>query len=848
LRIAWAVASTFVLAAGATVLLLDVSAATEKRPQGLYALSASAQALGAVLGLVLATATVVAQLRGLFSRQSLAGGFRDVFGSETMVMVGLFGTTIWVQLAIVSTRYISPTLVRVLLVATATCLGALGPYLVLLRRRLSPRSSLADAGSALRRRADEGDAKKAVDEIGAFALTAVHERDYATLQESLDALGGAFDYGAANARLDVTGAAASALRTVALNGYSDPVTVSWVLKQLSGSADRLCRMAEDGPWSEETVSAAEHICDAVSTVAEGVVPRRARSDGEACADILGNLGVELARSGRPAALAAAVAGLVRLKVDGEEAGESANIHQVTGRAARELARIHPGASRDEPWPRRPADPSSSLNLLLNASFDFGHEFGFGREPGWFRGPYAKSMWMSALPFGRRHRPGQFFLRIVADGSNQSVAQDVPATPTVGESFVAVFRAASADDMWVRGRIGLWALGPVEERGGSGYELPPRAKPADSSGSLESRAVWRVLSAPLDVSQPRHDRFRAELYIDESGPSESDGLGSIGGGRVLLDDGALVAVTLQNASFELRDLSYWEVEGDFHKVGVLRHEQSPADLGGEWFARLEPTDGPVAIRQRIVLRGEPAHTHELSAHIRSAEGEAAVVRLDVRTDEGPIASMTFTVGREWHQVFLPFVPRADGSRLEEGFCCNVGLTVATGAADVDGVAVVSTLLQDADFDRLKSWITSPPGTASLHGGCAPDYGGTGVVRLAGEQSIARIWQELMVTPPIGTSYRFSIRMRLRSAPNDPEPIVVRLTPFDELDRELPSVSTRTHVTSTWTLVFTSFDCARGDVRRLRAIVEVPRGVTVELDGATFNPLVIETNLAANEPYA
>lgn len=822
-RSAWLVSITFVAVAAAVIFLFDIPTADSHHPGGLYALTASAQALAAVLGLVLATSAVVAQLRALFSRRTLGiGFFREVFGWGTMAMVLIYGIVIWLQLAVVAQRNVEPWVTQTLLLASAVCLSALAPYLSNLRGRLSPVSSLEGVERELDQAlgSSPGKIERLVGDVEDFGLTAVEQHDYATLRRSLQILEKALVYAPDPVESEGSFYVVEALRKIALVGFDDPLTVPQVLKSIQSAGRSLCR---DG-LSARNATIAGQVCTAVARIADRAVQAGDPEDAAGCADILGEIGEDLSREGWSERAASAVGGLHALKVD----CVNERMQKVSARAASHLARIRPGAELAHPWPRRThyADPTPT-NLLLNASFEFGHDFGHGLEPGWHKGPFARSMWMKAETYASPGRNSQYHVRMVADGRNQSLAQDVQCSPTLGESFVAVCRAASAEERTVWGRFALWGLGAPEERGEVIYELPP-ARPSPESFRIDPGATWVALRAPLDVRASSHEALRAEIYIDSSSGRET-----MAGGSILLDDVAIVPANLRNASFELEELSPWELLSPSNegKWEICRHEKSPLHVGGEWYLRLEPTQLPVSIQQTTSLPVAGGRTYELSAAVQSGSGAPVKVLLEVHSAERRIAEATFTAEASWRHVYLPF--SLDGSAEEAN--CSVVILVEEGLLHVDDVAIVPTLLHAADMNDLDPWNYSPSAHMD-YGTPSPDYGGPSRAVTAGDQP-ALIWQEIPATPRVGTSYHLATRMRLGSESQREGSVTVQVKAVDKGGAKLGLAESRVVLTDIWQTVGVPFDCRRGDILGLVALAEIEMETSVEFAGFAFNPLAL-----------
>jgi hypothetical protein len=810
-------------ALAAALLSVDIPTATRSAPQAWYALSAAAQSLAAVLGLALATATVIAQLRGLFSRQSIG---REVFQVETVVIVTLYAAVIAADLVAVAASQASPTTIRILLALNGLALAGLGPYLTILRTRLSPDRFLDSAATRLRRDPSPEDAMRVVASVQDFALTAVQQREYETLRRSIETLAHTISDDSLDARVERN--AAERLETVALVGLDDPVAVSLTLRQLRLASDRVRGAGEDAVPTGDALGVLGVVAEVVTTIADRAMTTRKEAECAQSADLLGDIAQDLVRAGAQQELASAVGGLVKIKTRAPTLG----LNSVAGRAAGYLAGIRLGATPDRPWPRRARSTPITPNLLSNASFEFGHDFGFGREPGWFQGYGGASFQMHALRLVGDDRHGQYCLRVGAGASNHSVAQDVRATPRIGESYQGIWHMASPGQQLVRGRVAVWGLGAIEERGGGGF----------IAGGAGGR--WTYACAPFDVSQPGHTYLRGELYIDETDTHDVDQArpATTDGGVVLVDDVALVPVGLQNASFELRQLAPWRVEGAHGSAELTRHEHAPQTLNGELFVRLLPAGRPLSLRQAIAIEGDPARTYEFSAWIRAAGESPTQARLDVRRGQETISSATFDAGSEWSCVTLAFVPSAAaGGTAADEERCDCGVTVDEGAVEFDNASVVPTLLLDADFTTSRAWTVSPPDALSVVASHATRYGSATIARVTTARSVATVRQDIECLPTVGTGLRFAVRARVTpeepGASGDTKTVGLRISALSDDSDWSEGEPTLARLSDGWEVVSVPFDCDRGDYVRVRAEIEVPPRTSLDLAGATFNPLAV-----------
>jgi hypothetical protein len=486
-------------------------------------------------------------------------------------------------------------------------------------------------------------------------------------------------------------------------------------------------------------------------------------------ELLSRIGRRAGGLGDSTIVAASVAVLAELKVNAPQiiqltvAGRSARALARIGRSSREAARL--------PLPEVEQQMQCGNNLLLNGGFEFGHDAGYGREPGWFNALYPSELDARALPSRTDTDARRWTLRLRSRVEGASFAQDIvqPQGIKPGDSFLLLSRLAT-DDSPALARLALWGLGGIEERGVTNVRLVDEQ--------------FNVISCQFDVRFPGHHGLRAEVYIDNAGASYH------------LDDVFLIRSLAKNGGFELGNLDYWQLIGS----GQVRDDNStPTWLGGEFVALLESDTSLEQVLDLTEAASLLMDHLSVSFATRSVD-EDARVSVGVSRFESMASAWTYPTA-EWcrivrvlpipagaHSVTLSF--RARGRLLIDSI--TVVATKGTpreGWSDIPSSVTKSTrkTLQTATPHRygVSSWLVSPGNPLNVQ-------------RIAGNA----------VEPGRSFSAVAMARLRsdsARSSPDAREVVTASLVAHDRSGTVLSQRSGTVELTdASWQLIWVTFD--------------------------------------------
>jgi hypothetical protein len=349
-------------------------------------------------------------------------------------------------------------------------------------------------------------------------------------------------------------------------------------------------------------------------------------------ELLSAIGRRASALGASTTAAASVSVLAELKFNAPELVQLT----VAGRSARALARIgRPGRQAlREHLPKGEAQLRSGDNLLLNGGFEFGHDAGYGREPGWFNALYSRELDSRALPDESKSSTRDWTLRLRSSVEGASFAQDVVPLQGIapGDSFILLGRLAT-DDPPGLARLALWALGGIEERGVTNVRLVDN--------------LSNVLGCQFDVRFAGHHGLRVELYLDTARANYH------------LDDVFLVRSLARNGGFELGSLDYWQIAGS---CDVREDNSTPPWLGGEFVALLE---SDACIEQVLDLTGAAfvQMDHVMVTFVTRSDDHGARISIVVSTSESSTSAWAYPTSQWCRTVrILPMPPGSSAVTL------------------------------------------------------------------------------------------------------------------------------------------------------------------------------------------
>jgi hypothetical protein len=681
----------FALTAIITAALLRgrISPLANSSGQILYALTAAAQVLASLLGLLLAVALVVAQLTSSYSRTTTT----NLIIRPTLAIGTLYTLAIAASVTLAATRRPTPLQATWSLAFSFLCLFLIIPFFLLLKRQLSIESAvrhLITSYERARKRTDKPDlANSRLRHVTEYGVAAASQRDlkaYSSVTAGLASL--ALGDGRALDSTEIREVLAS-LTMVIGPAEGDPILSASALRAISES------MSSSQEF-QHSDTAAQIISLLIRPLIIRLLQREADDDHTAEGPIyygiemLSMIGRQASANGDAIIAAASVGVLAELRFKASDG----QLLTVAGRSARALARI--GRPRREslplPLPQDEEWPLGRANLVLNGGFEFGHDAGYGREPGWFSSLYARQLDSRALP---REEPGctrNWTLRLHGGVEGASVAQDIVPSGGIlpGDTFF-LFSRLAADASPALARLSLWALGGIEERGVTNVEL--------------TESQFNVIGSQLDVRFPGHHALRAELYIDSP---QLD---------YYFDDVFVVRSLARNGGFELGTFEYWRLKGSGR---VLNEDSTPPWLGGEFFGSLDPD---ASIEQVIDLseRASPQADHVIVSFATRCTGTEGWLAITVSTATSNVTAWARS-DQEWRRI-VRALPTPPGSatatltiRSTVGFLIDAVIAVATKGAPGDEWWVISSPQEKAAYQRpemvnsklygISSWIVSP----------------------------------------------------------------------------------------------------------------------------------------------
>jgi hypothetical protein len=794
------IAVQFALASIVTTVLLKgrISPLPNSSGQILYALTAASQVLASLLGLLLAVALVVAQLTSSYSRTTTT----NLIIRPTLAIGTLYTVAIASSVALAATARPTPMQATVSLAFSFLCLFLIVPFFLLLKRQLSIESAVLHLISSFERACKRGNRPELINSrlrhITEYGVAAASERD---LNAYSSVVSGLIDVTLTTETPFAEGqmpGPLTALTTIIAPAEGESILSSVALHAISE------KLVASTIFNGSQKVEAQLLSQLVRPLIVSLLQKQLNDDHTTNGPI--HFGIELLSAiGRTASAlgdstttAAAVAVLAEVKFKASELQQLT----VAGRSARALARIgRPSHHVTQPLrPSREEQLPSARNLLLNGGFEFGHDAGYGREPGWFSALNARQLDSRALPDGSRGSTRDWIMRLRSNAVSASFAQDIvqPRGISPGDTFLLVGRLAT-DNSPALARLALWALGGIEERGVTNISL------SDNQPS--------VISCQLDVRFPGHHSLRAELYLDTV---QAD---------YHLDDVFLVRSLTSNGGLELGTPSYWELRGSGQ---VTDDKSTPPWLGGEFVMWL---GADASLEQTLDLTDETSRQidHLVVTFATRSNERGAQLSITVSAAQQNASACVHSTS-EWCRVVrvLPIAPGSHTATLTFVACADLFIdaiiVVATKGAPHDGWSIGTSLeitqsqVVTSQPYGVSTWLAAPRNP--LH-----------VRRIAGH----------LVEPGHSFSAVMTTRLRTDSSigPCDTGEIVTAsLVGYDHngtlLSRRSASVQLEE---SGWQLVWVTFDVDSWDYCDIYIeITCVPKSHEVEISIPTALPII------------
>ena len=453
----------------------------------------------------------------------------------------------------------------------------------------------------------------------------------------------------------------------------------------------------------------------------------------------------------------------------------------------------------------------AANLLTSASFEGGHVDGWHLTPGANWAVYSNS-----TPGVQPAKDGHWFLETNTGSvcsSTPSVYQDVSVSAAAGQSYTL--------SMWVRspaagstfsGELVLWALGGTQEA---------------SDIHFTATNTWQLITAPLDVRQSGHTKFRAQIYEHTCGTNlDIDG-------AQLLNDG------LSSASFEGGHVDGWHLTpgANWAVYSNSTPGVQPAK-DGHWF--LETNTGSVcsstpSVYQDVSVSAAAGQSYTLSMWVRSPaagstfSGELVLWALGGTQEASDIH---FTATNTWQLITAPLDVRQSGHTK---FRAQIYEHTCGTNLDIDGAQLLNDGLSSASFEggHVDGWHLTPGANWAVYSNSTPGVQpakdghwfletNTGSVC----SSTPSVYQDVSVSAAAGQSYTLSMWVRSPAAGStfSGELVLWALGGTQEAS------DIHFTATNTWQLITAPLDVRQSGHTKFRAqIYEHTCGTNLDIDG-------------------